>query len=527
MLHLGNRDLLVTFGTPLGLYQFSLREAAKLNLEIRSQSEDLVDAVIRDKPMKLGGGGPHRDLFVVAWVRLWANGAGMLDLSIEAPWLSSSDTRYDLEVMFVGQEGNDRALLQRANVVHGRWQRKILAFDNVGQIPPLLPYSRLDLQRDGAIPNYLHTLQVDDDVIENRKRKWESVVAKDPLNADLGRWVAYQGHTGDDDGIGLVPGWWAEALVSGDPDLLRICHENDRLFGGFPIHVRDETTWRPLSVLDHPTLMLAHPDPPASQVWRKFDDAHHPLAGAMSALLFQDPLMEEEVEFVANWLDLNSNAGYRAFDLGLCIDNEQRRATAWNLRTKFWAGRFLPRKERFARTIDANLERLKNTLSDRYHGIRVEGSKTPWFCNTESRYNPSYNESYLLTVLEWARTMFPDDPRIVVAQSTLARWPIARHRQWPMGTASPYLAAVADKASGDPYSIQEAYGKTFENKPAGKTWSWRGTRGFGAHDRAALCGAKRLGVEGAEDALARCEAAMNPLRWNRDPLWALSDEGFE
>lgn len=521
---LKGRDLVVTFGTSSGVYRFSLLggAASDLTSELRPKrpGSGAEEWIVRNKPVRIGDSAIHPDLFVVAVAKVGADWAS-IDLAIETPWTSSRDVYYDLEIARVGGAGGDRVMLQRSNVVHGRWQRKMLAF-RFGEPPEhfSLPKTRLALQAEGSIPNYLHDYVLDPWLVEEWKRRWRNVSGTDCLNADLGFWVAYQGHTGNDDGIGLVPAWWAAALVSEDPELLAICAENDRLFGGFPIHVRDEATWRPLSVLDRPSLVLVHADPPGSQIWRKFDDAHHPLAGAMGFLVTDSFLLEEEVEFIANWIDLNSNAGYRGFDLGLCIDHEQRRATAWNLRTKFWASQWLARSDRFTRTVEANLQRLLHTLDGPYKGIRVEGSKTSWFCDTESLYNPSYNESYLLTALEWGRTMgIPVDE----IQKVLAKWPIARHRQWPLGYASPYLAAVAQK-DGRPYTVEESFAKTYVNRPPGQSWSWRGTRGYGAHDRAALAGAVILGVQGATDALARCESSLENPTFVGDPLWALEDE---
>ena len=456
----------------------------------------------------------HPSLHVRCAVRFNGDDGMRVDVCVENPFVDASDLSYGVVIFATTEGGGEtRTLLNRKGVSHGKGQRWRFA-KWIGT-----PGSDLDASYDleawkakGAVPNYAK-LTPDPATVSGWISRWQES-KHDPLRFDLGLWTAYEGHTGDDPEIGLMPQWVALALLSRDPRLLRIVVANDSLFGGMPIHFRDRATLQPLSATIVPTLTIAQPKVPAPQIQRDFDDAHHPLAGAASYLLTGDHWSAEEVEFLANWIDLNSNATYRGGALGLCIDHEQRRSVAWCLRTKFWACWNLPNgRSRFDLTVRANLAKLTASLDNGYHGIRVEGAQNPWFCDTDSKYNPSYNEGYLLAVLGWAKSMGTNTESIV---TELAKWPINRWLHWPPEEAAPYLAAVAD-SHGTAYAINEAHAKTYANRN-GEPWN---PTYYQTVDDAALAAAEKAGAPNATEARRRCQAAIGGYPWERNPAWSV------
>ena len=235
----------------------------------------------------------------------------------------------------------------------------------------------------------------------------------------------------------------------------------------------------------------------------------------MAWLLTGDYWFAEECAFLANWIGLNTNATYRGHEKGLFVDHQQRRATAWDLRTVGWAVKWLPVElaESPVRVFSNNISALTASLSDRYGGVRVEGAKQPWFCDVDSMYSAAYNEGYLLAALGWHAKWARGAQEIIRG---LSLWPIQRHLNWPGREASPYLAAVAD-LEGKTYSIMESYRKTYVNRN-GREWS---PDYYLKIDHAALCAARAAGTPGADEALARCDAAIGDARWELDPSFGV------
>ena len=173
----------------------------------------------------------------------------------------------------------------------------------------------------------------------------------------------------------------------------------------------------------------------------------------------------------------------------------------------------------FTRILEANFAAQRAIISTPpFFGTRAEDAKTSWYAAHDVKlFHPSWNQAYLVAVMGWIKDMgHPVDDII----SGLARYTVARFLNWPAKESSPYLCAVGG-SDGQPYSILESYRQTFANRN-GRDWSWRGTRGYMALDRAALVAAKAAGAPGAGLALSNCEDALGVVPWSQDLLWALN-----
>lgn len=159
------------------------------------------------------------------------------------------------------------------------------------------------------------------------------------------------GATGAQAGIGPLPQWTTEYVLSGDRRAYNWMRVNDGAAGSYSFHYRDGETGRPLQITNHPYVTIAdisHARSAGGQYEADllpscggscahkyfFEIAHQPSVGYVSYLVTGDFYYLEELQFEASYDELWANPSYRDFDKGRLLKaSPQVRGQAWELRT--------------------------------------------------------------------------------------------------------------------------------------------------------------------------------------------------
>src|SRR5699024_1514533 len=122
------------------------------------------------------------------------------------------------------------------------------------------------------------------------------------------------GQAGGRRDIGPLPAWAVLRLLTGDPRMIQVDNTVGVLAGSWPVHYRDETTGRPVSLERYPDLST-HPnlsnwsENPLSAIHcggdcsgkLKPDAAHQPSMDFVPYLLTGDYYYLEELQFWTAW----------------------------------------------------------------------------------------------------------------------------------------------------------------------------------------------------------------------------------
>jgi hypothetical protein len=293
-----------------------------------SMSAPLVDAA----------GARHPRLTARMNMRLY-NGVAAVrtDVEVEDLWTYDPGARnwqYDVEI---DQDG--KPVFRQADVTHyhhARWHRVVWS-DN--ETPPFVQYDKHYLLNSRAVPHYDETLSVPASVVDDETR----ALAKSDTGIMGNALVTlYFGMTGGRADIAPLPRWTVLYLLTMNPAAYAVMMANADAAGSVPIHFRDRKTGRPVSIDDHPGIVMGTwpPAEPADKLPPQTNDktpwspepAHQPSLVYVPYLVTGDEYYMEEVQFWANWNFGALDPAVRLRSEGIVVQQGQTRGQAWALR---------------------------------------------------------------------------------------------------------------------------------------------------------------------------------------------------
>lgn len=291
-------------------------------------------------------GKSHPRLAARLHLRRYAGaGAARADVVLENTWAYEPEPRnhsYDIAIRRNGIEVYRHSDVEHYH--HARWHKVIWSegFEEPG-IAHHIPY----LLESGAVPHFDPALFVPDTVVQ---RDMDALAKTDTGPLGTAQLTPYMPTTGGRPDIGPLPRWAVVYLLTMDARARKILFANADAGGGVPIHYRDKTTDLPVSLDQHPTMVMgpgranARDAFPAVVIgdtpWTP-QIAHHPSLAYVPYLLSGELFQLEEVTFWANWVLASVDPSYRGGAAGLITANEVR-GQAWSLRTLGEAAAILP-----------------------------------------------------------------------------------------------------------------------------------------------------------------------------------------
>ena len=211
-----------------------------------------------------------------------------------------------------------------------RWRR---VFWQGGAPTVHVAHDRAYLWQTGAVPRYDPALVIGESSIVALASIWDTSAGAIMESGPIDPYMPGTGARGD---IGPLPVWTAQYLVGQDARSFDSMLRASEQAASWPIHFRDESTGRPLSVADHPEVAILGSDdglPPCGGVCDSPyypDDAHQPSLAYVPYLLTGDAFHLEELQL---WATFNAFYwGDHGGALGL-VGQQQIRGQAWALRT--------------------------------------------------------------------------------------------------------------------------------------------------------------------------------------------------
>jgi len=296
-------------------------------------------------------GNPNRHLKVFFYIRAYSGTGGAaignvrVDTVVENDWTyvpAPQNIEYNA-ILTVG--AHHFQLNNLTNYAQTRWHKVMWWHDR-----PRV-FTRIDwqyLQATKAISNYANVYPTD--AFLNKVR--QSVA---PM--ERGDQSVHMGETGDQVAIGPLPQWTSVYVISGDPRAFAWMRANDDALGAYQMHFSDKKTGRPLSIVDHPFITLIASsdarrlaDSKPQSGWENdmlpscalgasckspftYDIAHFPSGGYVTYMVTGDYYYLEELQFIASYVELWTNPGYRDYSKGLLSKAlPQVRSQAWALR---------------------------------------------------------------------------------------------------------------------------------------------------------------------------------------------------
>ena len=289
-------------------------------------------------PVVDSDGKPHPRLTARMNVRLYQGvSAVRTDVEVEDLWTylpGAQNWQYDVEI---DQDG--KPVFQQADVTHyhhARWHQVVWS-DN--RTPPFVAYDRHYLLNSDAVPHYDETLSISPSLIDNETRTLARSNTRIMGNALV---TEYFGMTGGRSDIAPLPSWTVLYLLSMDPAAYAVMMANADAAGSVPIHYRDRKTGLPVSIDDHPGIVMGDwpPPDPADKLPPQTNDftpwspepAHQPSLVYVPYLVTGDEYYMEEVQFWANWNFGDLSPAIRLHSQGVVLQQGQQRGQAWALR---------------------------------------------------------------------------------------------------------------------------------------------------------------------------------------------------
>jgi len=311
-------------------------------------SGPVVNEWIVSAPLKAADGTEHPHLSARVAVRFYTGtNKARVDVTVENDWAyepSPQNFVYDAQVVIGGQEVYQKSALTHYH--HARWRKTFWW----GQAPAVqVSHDIRHLIASRAVPNYDAALTISQTALGQLETNWNEAHTG-PM--EPGIVLPYMPTTGGRPDIGPLPQWGAMYLLSMDRRAEKVALGTGDLAGSWPIHYRDRSTGRPVSLQDHPymTLLGRASDAinPVTKTSDQFpacggncstspfnytpDSAHQPSLAYLPYLVTGDHYYLEELQFWANWNMLQANPYYRELDKGL-LKWDQVRGQAWSLRT--------------------------------------------------------------------------------------------------------------------------------------------------------------------------------------------------
>ena len=309
-------------------------------------------------------GKPHPQLSVRFHLRHYLQAKAMrADVVVENDWAYEPGPRnytYDVTIRRNGVEAFSHAEVSHTH--HARWHKVVWS---EGFQEPDLTHDIPTLLDSRAVPHFDPHLAIPDGVVQRDFRDLAKTETGPMGTAQL---TLYMPTTGGRPDIAPLPRWAVVYLLSMAPKARVVLFANADAGGGIPIHYRDRKTDLPVSLDDHPSVVMGPGRPnsrdafPALTIgdtpWTP-QIAHHPSLSYLPYLLSGDLFYLEEVAFWADWVLASVDPGYRDGAKGLIAANEVR-GQAWSLRTLAEAALILPdahpMKAYFNKRLSANMD---------------------------------------------------------------------------------------------------------------------------------------------------------------------------
>lgn len=323
-------------------YEAAFQKLAQQGMDRRWLTGSLATEWHVSGPVVNKSGQPSDRIWLQFYVRHYPiSNKTRVEVIVENTWAFKSDPHsvtYDAQIFVDGK--NVYSIQNLTHTDHARW-RKVFW---VGGTPKV--YVRHDLgylKATGAVPNYDPRIRVPASVVVNLYKRY---VASDRNPMEVSIVMKAMGTTGGRADIGPLPSWTVLRLLTMDPRLMKVVRGIDSLAGSWPIHLRDEKTGRPVSLVNRPLLtihpnMLDWPKNPLPHAdygeWPdntnlRPDVSHEPSLAFIPYLLTGDYYYLEELQFWAAWNPLRTAPSYRGHGKGLMAWT-QVRGQAWALRT--------------------------------------------------------------------------------------------------------------------------------------------------------------------------------------------------
>lgn len=520
----------------------------------------------------IGEGGPaNARLALRAWVWYYPTlkTAGIV-ASLENVWAQKADRNVPLSNLEFDLNGH--AVERASGLTLWRWSGtrpvRIWTGERVRRnVVRNLAY----LRSTGAVPYYDPTLKVSAQALGALQKRY----AASPHGL-MGHTLVtpYMPQTGGRIDIGPLPVWNAFAVLTNDPVAVRLSEDIADSSAVWPIHLRDEATGRPLSLIEYPmasTLPRAivshlktNPIPCWLQNCRDMypktgspltpDPAHEPALNYVPYLLTADPFYYSELDFWNNWNALALNPGYRQKSKVEFLQGiEQIRAMAWQLRTLAYLDFVTPRnaynKPFLTAVLANNLEVVKTKWmqhSDYPEPVvlvasnspRGHGGMAPWEQDflTWSFWNlVRLGYRQWEPVLKWNSGFVVHrltDPHVCSSLASLYRvkiFNVVNKRDVPVG-AWPAMVDATAKSKFYPLTLQdlslpchsEAFAKAMKiPKPGdfvGYPWS---PQGFPSNMQPAVAAAADAVIPGGRRAWDVYAERPTKQDYSRYPNWAI------
>lgn len=324
-------------------------------------------------PLRTAAGEVHPHMVARFALRSYAGKRTRVDVTVENNWAyepGPANVAYDADIAIDGASVWSKPDLNHYH--HTRWRKLFW----VGGAPGVeVRHDPQDLIASRAVPRYDPSLRIAEKTLAGYASNWQGARTEPMATGLAARTMSTTGGRPD---IGLLPGWTAAFVVSGDPRARRVTLGTADLAGSYPAHFRDKRTGYPVSLLDYPYMTILghanHTLNPATGKREAFpacadgadcgvpnrpDVSHQPSFAYVPYLVTGDYYYLEELQFWAMFNAFSSNPQYRESRKGL-LKSYQVRGQAWALRTIAHAAYITPDahplKRHFIQIVDSNLD---------------------------------------------------------------------------------------------------------------------------------------------------------------------------
>lgn len=363
-------------------------------------SGPLVNESIVSIPLKNENGDTHPHLHLQTAIRHYSSlQPTSIDLTLENNWSyepNPTNIIYDIDIFICGKKVLSKD--QFTHYHHARWRKKFACGEET-QVH--IMHDSAYMASTGAIPNYDFSLTIPE---KTNKSYNDSLSHKKFELMQVGLANKYMPATGAAPGIGPLPKWTAEFLISMSEATKKVTLETANLAGSWSIHYRDKHSNLPVSLDDYPKMTLKgnYNDTRNSSTGKydafpacagdcktpyKADGAHQPSFSYVPYLVTGDYFHLEELHFWANYNLFRSNPGFRDNEAGL-LQWSQVRDQAWSFRTLAHAAFITPDnhplKHYFRKKLDNNIQWYTNryVTKNKPLGVITNGYAIVYFNKT-------------------------------------------------------------------------------------------------------------------------------------------------
>ena len=335
-------------------------------------------------PLKAADGTSHPHLTARFAIRSYTGSKKTrVDFTIENNWAyqpAPQNFTYDVQLVVGGQPVYTKAAMTHFH--HARW-RKVFWWGGEPQVH--VKHNGAYILRTRAVPNYDQSIVYTAATLAELTSNYTGA-RTEPMG--VGAALFGMAAAGGRQDIGLLPGWAVTYLLTQDKGAKHVTMGTADLAGSWPMHYRNQTTDRPVSLIDFPYMTLlggrAGTKNKATGQLEAFplcagsglcaskntpDTAHQPSFAYVPYLVTGDYYYLEEMQFWAMYSTFTSNPSYREHGKGL-VKWDQVRGQAWTLRTLAQAAWISPDSD----PLKAHFEYFLNTNLDWYNANYTNGT---------------------------------------------------------------------------------------------------------------------------------------------------------